>query len=57
MSVEQISTGAPAAAAERISVHLGLGADVDAAGRIVEQDHRGLGVQPLGEHHLLLVAA
>ena len=38
-------------------VHLGLGADVHAARRIVEQDDRRRRVQPLGEHDLLLVAA
>ena len=38
-------------------VHLGLGADVDAARRVVEQHDRRLRVQPLGEHDLLLVAA
>ncbi len=38
-------------------VHLGLGADVDAARRLVEDEQRGLRVQPLAQHHLLLVAA
>ena len=38
-------------------VHLRLGADVDAARRVVEQHHRRLRVEPLGEHDLLLVAA
>ncbi len=38
-------------------VHGGLGADVDALGRLVEDDHLGLGRQPFGDHHLLLVAA
>ena len=52
------STGAPAAAARADQrVHLGLGADVDAARRVVEQQHRRLRVEPLGEHDLLLVAA
>ncbi len=34
-----------------------LGADVDAAGGLVEQHHAGLRGEPLGEHDLLLVAA
>ena len=38
-------------------VHLGLGADVDAAGRLVDDQHPRAGGQPLGEHDLLLVAA
>ena len=38
-------------------VDLLLGADVEAAGRVVEDEHPRLGVQPLGQHHLLLVAA
>ena len=38
-------------------VDLGLGADVDAARRLVEDEQRGLGVEPLAQHHLLLVAA
>ena len=36
---------------------LGLGADVDAAGRLVEDQQLGLGDQPAGQQHLLLVAA
>ena len=36
---------------------LALGADVDAARRIVEQEHARLGEQHLAEDHLLLVAA
>ena len=36
---------------------LGLGADVDAAGRLVEDEHLRLGDQPAGQQHLLLVAA
>ena len=36
---------------------LGLGADVDAAGRLVEQQHPRLQAQQAGEQHLLLVAA
>ena len=36
---------------------LALGADVDAAGRVVEQEHARLGQQHLAEDHLLLVAA
>ena len=35
----------------------GLGADVDAAGGLVEDQQLGLGDQPAGEQHLLLVAA
>jgi hypothetical protein len=38
-------------------VHLVLGADVDPARRVVEQQHGRLGVEPLGEDDLLLVAA
>ena len=38
-------------------VDVRLGADVDAAGRLVEHEHGRLDVEPLGEHHLLLVAA
>ena len=38
-------------------VHRGLGADVDALGRLVEDDDPRLRRQPLGDHHLLLVAA
>ena len=38
-------------------VDLVFGADVDAAGRLVHDEDRRLGHQPLGEHHLLLVAA
>ena len=38
-------------------VDLDLGAHVDAARRLVEDEHLGLGGQPLGEHHLLLGAA
>ena len=38
-------------------VDLDLGADVDAAGRLVEDQHARLGRQPLAEHDLLLVAA
>ena len=38
-------------------MNLGLGADVDAAGRLVhDQDHR-TGGEPFAEHHLLLVAS
>src|SRR4029453_19572080 len=35
---------------------LDLGADVDAAGRFIEDQHPRLGSQPLAEHDLLLVA-
>ena len=38
-------------------VDLLLGADVEAAGRVVEDHDARPRVQPLGEHHLLLVAA
>ena len=38
-------------------VDLVLGADVDAAGRLVEDEHVRSGVDPLREDHLLLVAA
>src|SRR5690606_23658431 len=38
-------------------VDLVLGADVDAAGRLVEDEQVGLGVQPLAQDDLLLVAA
>ena len=38
-------------------VDAGLRADVDAARRLVEDQHARLGRQPLGEHDLLLVAA
>ena len=34
-----------------------LGADVDAARRIVEKDDARVAHQPFGDHHLLLVAA
>src|SRR3954471_18131568 len=36
---------------------LSLGADIDAAGRLVEDEQRGLSDQPAGQQHLLLVAA
>ena len=38
-------------------VHLGLGADVDAAGGLVDDQQPGIGGQPLGDDDLLLVAA
>ena len=38
-------------------VHLGLGADVDAAGGLVDDQQPRLGGQPLGDDDLLLVAA
>ena len=38
-------------------VELGLGRDVDAARRLVEQQHAAVAQQPAREHHLLLVAA
>ena len=37
--------------------HLGLGADVDPARRLVEQEHLRLVHEPAGDHDLLLVAA
>src|SRR5258708_32286941 len=36
---------------------LGLGADVDAAGRLVEEKYPGARMQPAGDDHLLLIAA
>ena len=36
---------------------LGFGADVDAAARLVEEQHARVGLQPLGDDDLLLVAA
>jgi hypothetical protein len=39
------------------SKHLGLGADVDAAARLVQQDHLRVGGQHLADHDLLLIAA
>ena len=39
------------------AVDLALGADVDAAGRIVEQEDLGPDLQPLADDDLLLVAA
>ena len=38
-------------------VHLGLGADVDAPGGLVDDQQLGVGGQPLGDDDLLLVAA
>ena len=34
-----------------------FGADIDAARRLVEDQHLGAGEQPLRQHHLLLIAA
>ena len=57
-SDETTTTPSPAAARSPISaVDLGLGADVDAARRLVEQQHPASAQQPAGEHDLLLVAA
>ena len=39
------------------AVHLGLGADVDAARRLVDDQQRRPAGEPLGQHDLLLVAA
>ena len=36
---------------------LGLGADIDAARRLVHDQHLGLGRHPFGQHDLLLIAA
>src|SRR2546421_3743918 len=38
-------------------IDLALRADVDALGRLVEEQHLGLGGEPPGQQHLLLVAA
>ena len=38
-------------------VHFRLGADVDAAGRLVDDQDARLERQPAGQHHLLLIAA
>ena len=38
-------------------MHLGFGADVDAARRLVENQDRRVGVEPLAQHDLLLIAA
>ena len=40
-----------------LALDVGLRADVDAAGRLVEDDQLRGGRQPAGEQHLLLVAA
>ena len=40
-----------------LALDVGLRADVDAAGRLVEDDQLGRGREPAGEQHLLLVAA
>ena len=40
-----------------LALDVGLRADVDAAGRLVEDDELGRGREPAGEQHLLLVAA
>ena len=42
---------------EQEIVHLDLGADVDAARRLVDDQHLGPQRQPARQHHLLLVAA
>ena len=58
MSDEIISTATPAVGEPaHQAIDFGLGADVDAARRLVEDDDLGLHGQPLGEHDLLLVAA
>jgi len=38
-------------------VHLVLGADVDAARGLIEENDFAMAFQPLGQHHFLLVAA
>ena len=45
--------GGPVDGAEQV----GAGADVDGLGRLVEHEQDGLDGEPLGEEHLLLVAA
>ena len=40
-----------------LGMDLGDGADIDAAGRLVEDDDRGILRQRLGDHDLLLIAA
>ena len=40
-----------------LALDVGLRADVDAAGRLVEHDQLGRGREPAGQQHLLLVAA
>ena len=50
----------PAPGAQQLSeqpVDLRLGADVDPDRRFVEDEELGAVVQPLADHHLLLVAA
>ena len=57
-SAEMNSTAMPSSAelGDQL-LDLGLGADVDAAGRLVEDQQPRLGDQPAGQQHLLLVAA
>ena len=57
-SEETTSSAMPfAARSRRMRVDVGLGADVDAAGRLVHDQDARLARQPFGEQHLLLVAA
>ena len=58
-SSEEISTTPRPVCGQLVDqrLHLGLGADVDAAGRLVEQQHLRVQAQQPGEEHLLLVAA
>ena len=57
-SAEMNSTDMPSSAERSHEpLDLGLGADVDAARRLVEDQQPRLGDQPAGEQHLLLVAA
>ena len=57
-SLETIRTATPCAASDAHQlVDRVLGADVDAAGRLVHQHDARPGGQPAGEHDLLLVAA
>ena len=57
-SLETTTTATPASArAADECVDLRAGADVDAAGRLVQQQHPAVAQQPAGQHDLLLVAA
>ena len=57
-SLETTRTPLPrAATAVDDLVDVGAGADVDALGRLVQDDEVGVGLHPLGDHDLLLVAA
>ena len=57
-SLETTRTPLPrAATAVDDLVDVGAGADVDALGRLVQDHEVGVGLHPLGDHDLLLVAA